>query len=218
MCNSVRWAHNELIYSAIALWSGDSLLNWSSNYSQSLRLGISSDSTAEPCNAMSIWKTCSELKVAWNAFDLFRWKMFYTFASWNYLYKSSGFSFGVQLTQVRCTRVVRGKIQLRFKSRAVTMFFRLYLLIAIVSLIFFKPISFIVGLYWQKKKLAKYVEHLPSPKQYPLVGIGNRFFWKNNEGNVQERTNRIDASKSWQIYAEESRVSRVDRRKNGIGV
>lgn len=87
----------------------------------------------------------------------------------------------------------------KFKPRAVTMFYRLYLLIAIVSLIFFKPISHIVGLYWQKKKLAKYVEHLPSPKHYPLVGVGNRFFWKNNEGNVQKRTNRIDESKSCHV-------------------
>lgn len=66
------------------------------------------------------------------------------------------------------------------------MFFRLYLLIAIASLLFFKPISYIVGCYRRKWKLLKYVEHLPSPKEYPLVGIGNRFFWKNNEGEHSE--------------------------------
>lgn len=66
------------------------------------------------------------------------------------------------------------------------MFFRLYLLIAIASLLFFKPISFIVGCYRRKRKLLKYVEHLQSPKEYPLVGIGNRFFWKNNEGEQKK--------------------------------
>lgn len=62
------------------------------------------------------------------------------------------------------------------------MFFRLYLLIAIASLLFFKPISCIVGFYRRKRKLSKYIEHLPTPKSYPIIGIGNRFFWKNNEG------------------------------------
>lgn len=66
------------------------------------------------------------------------------------------------------------------------MLFRLYLLIAIASLLFFKPISYIVGCYRRKRKLMKYVEHLPSPKEYPLVGVGNQFFWKNNEGEHSE--------------------------------
>lgn len=62
------------------------------------------------------------------------------------------------------------------------MFFRLYLLIAIALLLLFKPISYVVGFYRRKKRLSKYVEHLPKPKEFPILGIGNRFFWKNNQG------------------------------------
>lgn len=46
------------------------------------------------------------------------------------------------------------------------------------------PVRFVVRLQRRKRRLLKYVGHLPSPKELPIVGSGLRFVWKNSEGNL----------------------------------
>lgn len=60
------------------------------------------------------------------------------------------------------------------------------LILVILSVIFIivVPVRFIVRLQRRKRRLLKYVGHLPSPKELPIVGSGLRFVWKNSEGNL----------------------------------
>lgn len=43
-------------------------------------------------------------------------------------------------------------------------------------------IQFWIKFSRRKQKLSKYVEHLSSPKEYPVIGSALRFFGKSSEG------------------------------------
>lgn len=67
------------------------------------------------------------------------------------------------------------------------MLLRYSLLIVVLLLITFlivMPVRFVVRLQRRKRRLLKYVGHLPSPKELPIVGSGLRFVWKNSEGFI----------------------------------
>lgn len=69
---------------------------------------------------------------------------------------------------------------------------RYSLLIVVLLLIVFlivKPVRFVVRLQRRKKRLLKYVGHLPSPNELPIVGSGLRFVWKNSEGKFRLKSN-----------------------------
>lgn len=58
---------------------------------------------------------------------------------------------------------------------------RFYLLVVILLLFLVKPIRFFIRFYRRKKRLSKYVSHLPSPEGYPLVGSGFMFLGKSTQ-------------------------------------
>lgn len=64
---------------------------------------------------------------------------------------------------------------------------RSVLLILVVLFLIFLialPVKYVLRLHRRKKRLLKYVSHLPSPNELPIVGSGLRFVWKNSEGII----------------------------------
>ncbi len=65
-------------------------------------------------------------------------------------------------------------IHLRSVLLILVILFLIYLIVV--------PVRFVIRLQRRKKRLLKYVGHLPSPKELPIVGSGLRFVGKNSEG------------------------------------
>lgn len=64
-------------------------------------------------------------------------------------------------------------------------FSSLILVVVLVVVLIIMPARFVIRLNRRKKRLLKYVGHLPSPKEeWPIIGSGLRFIWKNSEGNL----------------------------------
>lgn len=61
----------------------------------------------------------------------------------------------------------------------------LILVLLFVIFVIAVPIRFVVRLQRKKKRLLKYVGHLSSPKELPIVGSSLRFIWKNSEGKMR---------------------------------
>lgn len=57
-----------------------------------------------------------------------------------------------------------------------------YLLNILIILILYTIGKFVWKIERKKRRLTKYVKHLPTPKEYPLFGSALRFFGKNTEG------------------------------------
>lgn len=45
-------------------------------------------------------------------------------------------------------------------------------------------VRFLIKFNRRKKRILKYVEHLATPKEYPIIGSGLRFFGKSTEGGM----------------------------------
>lgn len=46
-------------------------------------------------------------------------------------------------------------------------------------------IRFLIKFNRRKRKILKYVQHLASPKEYPIFGSALRFFGKSSEGGME---------------------------------
>lgn len=64
------------------------------------------------------------------------------------------------------------------------MYLTIWLLVAAVFFGCFTIIRFFIKFNRRKQKILKYVSHLSSPKEYPIVGSGLRFFGKSSEGEI----------------------------------
>lgn len=60
-----------------------------------------------------------------------------------------------------------------------------FLLYAILSLSFIVTVRFFIKFNRRKEKILKYVCHLQSPKEYPIIGSCLRFFRKSSEGTTK---------------------------------
>lgn len=71
----------------------------------------------------------------------------------------------------------------------------LIVVLLIIAFVIVTPVRFVVRLQRRKRRLLKYVGHLPSPKELPIVGSGLRFVWKNSEGKIatNEKQCRIES-------------------------
>lgn len=69
------------------------------------------------------------------------------------------------------------KVSLRF-----TMYVTTWLLLVTVVFSLYTLIRFFVKFNRRKRRILKYVQHLSSPKEYPVIGSGLRFFGKSSEG------------------------------------
>lgn len=69
-----------------------------------------------------------------------------------------------------------------------------FLLMALLLLFLIKPMRFFIRFYRRKKRLSKYVSHLPSPKGYPLVGSGCMFLGKSTQRRWIETVNSYIAN------------------------
>lgn len=55
--------------------------------------------------------------------------------------------------------------------------------IALLSFVFI--VRFFIKFNRRKQRILKYVKHLSSPKEYPFIGSGLRFFAKNSQGSLK---------------------------------
>lgn len=62
------------------------------------------------------------------------------------------------------------------------MYLRYYLLMAVAIFLVVNAVKYFIRFYKHKRYMMTYVQHLPSPKEYPLIGSALRFFGKNSEG------------------------------------
>lgn len=51
-------------------------------------------------------------------------------------------------------------------------------------------VRFLIKFNRRKKRILKYVQHLATPKEYPIIGSGLRFFGKNTEGGILKISGR----------------------------
>lgn len=58
------------------------------------------------------------------------------------------------------------------------------------------PVRYVLRLQRRKKRLLKYVGHLPSPKELPIVGSGLRFVWKNSEEVMKDSIDFVTSNKT----------------------
>lgn len=65
------------------------------------------------------------------------------------------------------------------------MYLRYYLLLAFVTFLIVNVVKYIIRFNRNKRQMMKYVQHLPSPKEYPIIGSALRFFGKNTEGEFR---------------------------------
>ncbi|KAJ6648114.1 Cytochrome P450 4g1, partial [Pseudolycoriella hygida] len=70
------------------------------------------------------------------------------------------------------------------------------LLFVPLFLIFVIPLRFIYRLQRRKRRLLKYVGHLPSPRELPIVGSGLRFVWKNSEDVMKDTIDFMSSHKT----------------------
>lgn len=64
------------------------------------------------------------------------------------------------------------------------MYLRYYMLIAVGIYIIGNLVKYLIRFYEHKRNMMKYVQHLPCPKEYPVIGSALRFFGKNTEGKL----------------------------------
>lgn len=62
------------------------------------------------------------------------------------------------------------------------MYLTVWLLLGSAIFCIFSIVRFFIKFNRRKQRILKYVQHLSSPKEYPIIGSGLRFFGKNSEG------------------------------------
>lgn len=62
----------------------------------------------------------------------------------------------------------------------------MYLIIwFLLAVAFIYVIWLLIKFNRRKQKISKYVQHLSSPKEYPVIGSALRFFGKSSEGEMK---------------------------------
>lgn len=67
------------------------------------------------------------------------------------------------------------------------MYLTIWFLLAFTTVGFIAIIGFLIKFNRRKRKISKYVKHLPSPKEYPVFGSALRFFGKSSEGELKSQ-------------------------------
>lgn len=65
------------------------------------------------------------------------------------------------------------------------MYITKWILLALAMIGFIVIIRFWIKFNRRKQRISKYVEHLSSPKEYPVIGSALRFFGKSSEGELE---------------------------------
>lgn len=102
----------------------------------------------------------------------------------------------------------------------------IWFLLVIVILGFIVLIRFFIKFNRRKQKMLKYVQHLSSPKEFPIIGSALRFFGKSSEGELKfleiGKQIELNANKSNKIQNktiflfEKKKPCRNDERSRGI--
>lgn len=73
----------------------------------------------------------------------------------------------------------------------------IWFLLAFVIFCFIVIVRFLIKFTRRKEKILKYVQHLSSPKEYPIIGSALRFLGKSSEGEYSITTNKEKANCRW---------------------
>lgn len=65
---------------------------------------------------------------------------------------------------------------------SIKMYLTIWFLLAITIIGVILIIQYLIKFNRRKQKISKYVQHLPAPKEYPVIGSALRFFGKSSEG------------------------------------
>lgn len=76
------------------------------------------------------------------------------------------------------------------------MYLTVWLLLAIGFILI---VQFFIKFIRRKQKISKYVQHLSSPKEYPVIGSALRFFGKSSEGEVKIKERNTKTNKRHQF-------------------